>query len=426
VIGDLITLEVERVAHGGICVGRHEGRVVFVRHTAPGERVVARITDGRDGDRFLRGDAVEILRASPARVEPRCSHAHPGGCGGCDWQHLDLAEQRRLKADVVVEQFQRLAHLDVDVEVEVLADDRADAASPGLGWRTRVGFGVDADGALGLRRHRSHDLEVVEQCPIAHPAVNEAIRGRTFPGADAVEVAVPTGGPASPPAVVFRHDREVIDRSGPDALRHEVHGRPFSCDPSGFWQVHPGAAECLVDGVLEALDPRPGETALDLYAGVGLFAAFLADAVGPTGRVLAVEGSPSAIPHAQSNLAAFPHALVERSSVEQWVTGGRRARARGRQHPARRRVAARAEGPPLAHADLVVLDPPRAGANRVVIEPLIALTPRAIAYVACDPAALARDTALLADGGYRLATLRAFDLFPMTHHIECLAGFVPA
>lgn len=180
--------------------------------------------------------------------------------------------------------------------------------------------------------------------------------------------------------------------------------RAFRVSGSGFWQVHPGAAATLVDAVLGALDPREGDQVLDLYAGVGLFAAALADRVGPGGAVLAIEGDPRAVRDARRNLHDLPGVGITMGRVD--------------------RVLA-AMLPSGLVADLVVLDPPRTGAGRRVVEQMCALEPRRIAYVACDPAALARDVAYAADHGYRLADVRAFDLFPMTHHVECVATLVP-
>jgi len=166
-ISDLVELAVSDVAHGGWCVARQpEGRVVFVRHALPGERVLARITGTTT--RFARAEAVEILQASPDRVAPPCPHARPDGCGGCDWQHATLEAQRRLKAEVVRQQLRRIAGLDRQVTVEPLPGD-----SGGLGWRTRIRFSVGPDGAAGLLKHRSHEVVDIGACPLAHPLVHE-------------------------------------------------------------------------------------------------------------------------------------------------------------------------------------------------------------------------------------------------------------
>jgi tRNA/tmRNA/rRNA uracil-C5-methylase (TrmA/RlmC/RlmD family) len=351
-----VELETGPVAHGGHVVARGgpDGRVVFVRHALPGERVRARITE--EHDRFLRADAVAVLEPSPYRVAPPCPLARPDGCGGCDFQHVALDEQRRLKAAVVREQLQRLGGLDLDVVCEAVPGDE-----DGLRWRTRMQYVALPGGGRGLRKHRSHEVVEVEDCLIARADA------RTETGGDVVE---------------------------------EVLGRPFRVAADGFWQVHPGAPTVLVETVLGQLAPAPGERVVDLYAGVGLFGAFLADAVGEAGEVVAIESDGRAAGYAEQNLADLPQARVTRDRVDRWI---RHAEP----------------------ADLVVLDPPRAGAKRAVVEAVAALRPRAVAYVACDPAALGRDVGYFAAAGYRVAALRCLDLFPMTHHVECVALLTP-
>ncbi|WP_328291901.1 class I SAM-dependent RNA methyltransferase [Kineococcus sp. NBC_00420] len=421
--GTEVELEVGPVAHGGHCVARHEGRVVFVRHALPGERVVARITEGVASAKFWRADAVRVLRADPARVEPACPVARPGMCGGCDFQHATPAKQRELKAQVVAEQLHRLAGLDLEVVVE-----EAPLAGPeGLRWRTRTQFAVDAEGRTGLRGHRSHHVVPVQDCPISTRAViDSGVLDQRFGNVETVEVAAGSDGAA--PLVVItptpsRHanlpklpDASVAVRT-PEGL-HRVSGRTwvgeritvrgqehaFRVGGAGFWQVHPAAPAVLGEAVLAALEPQPGESALDLYSGAGLFTALLADAVGEEGSVLAVEGEERAVRDARRSLHGQQHVELWAGSVEESLTDV---------EITSRRV------------DVVVLDPPRSGAGREAVQGIAALGARAIAYVACDPAALARDTAFLAEHGYVLDGLRAFDLFPQTHHVECVARFVP-
>jgi tRNA/tmRNA/rRNA uracil-C5-methylase (TrmA/RlmC/RlmD family) len=390
-LGRELELEVGPVAHGGHCVARVEGRVVFVRHALPGERVVARVTEDGGGS-FCRADAVRVLAAAPERVEPPCPHAGPGRCGGCDWQHATGAAQRAGKAAVVREQLARLAGLpDVPVTVEPLSAEL-------LGWRTRVRYAVGPDGRTGLRRHRSHELEPVRRCPLGTPAVTAAAVGeRVWPAGTEVEVVASTGGDTA----VVRRDAgggaEVVE--GPDTVRERAGGRVWRVAATGFWQVHPAAADTLAGCVLDFLRPAPGESVLDLYAGSGLFAGLLAEAVGPTGRVLAVEADRRA---AADAAAAVPGLEVRAARVSPGLLGGLGLRP-----------------------DLVVLDPPRAGVGTDVMAAVLALRPRAVAYVACDPAALARDLRVALDSGWALRRLRAFDLFPMTHHVETVALLCP-
>jgi tRNA/tmRNA/rRNA uracil-C5-methylase (TrmA/RlmC/RlmD family) len=384
-------VETGNVGHGGFVVARHEGVVVFVRHALPGEQVVAEVTEGREGDRFLRADAVEVLDASPDRVTPPCSFAGPGRCGGCDFQHAALPAQRGLKATVVAEQLRRLAGLDVEVTVEEVP-----GAVDGLGWRTRVQWAVARDSTLGLRKHRSHDVVPVDTCRIAHPAIADAPPSPDgVEGVTGVETIVGSDGETLT-LLTTRDGRTFAD--GATVLHEQAAGRTFEVTGSGFWQVHPGAADTLVAAVLEGLDPRPGERAADLYSGVGLFSAALAGRVGTGGHVVAVESDEGAVDDAQQNLSDLHQVSVLADRVD-------------------RALAADLVGP----RDLVVLDPPRTGARRDVVQGIVALAPRAVAYVACDPAALARDVAIFAEHGYSLTSLRAFDLFPMTHHVECVA-----
>jgi tRNA/tmRNA/rRNA uracil-C5-methylase (TrmA/RlmC/RlmD family) len=409
-VGQRFTLAVGDLAHGGHCVGRHQGRVVFVRHALPGEQVVAEVTEGHEDARYLRADAVEVLEPAADRVPPRCPVAHPGGCGGCDFQHVSLPAQRRLLAGVVAEQLRRLAGLEVAVEVEPVAGDR-----DGLDWRTRVRFATDDRGRLGLRKHRSHEIVPLDDCPIAHPGLPE-VTGARWPGTASVEAMVSGEGErlvvveprgrryGKPPPV---EAEGVITTTG-ERLRGRTHvtepaaGRRWRVSGGGFWQVHPGAADALVGAAVRMLDPQPGESALDLYAGAGLFAGAIAVRVGAHGSVTAVEGHPRAVKDARRNLHDLPQVRLLAGPVE-------------------RRLA----GLPDDLVDVVLLDPPRTGARRRVVERLVALRPRGVCYVACDPAALARDVATFGEHGYDLAGLRAFDIFPMTHHVECVALLTP-
>ncbi|MGQ0624454.1 MAG: class I SAM-dependent RNA methyltransferase [Sporichthyaceae bacterium] len=414
-VGSEYDVEVGAVAHGGFCIARVEGQVVFVRHALPGEQVRIRVTEGRTGDRFLRADAVEVAAASPDRVEAPCPYAGPGRCGGCDWQHAAPGAQRRLKAAVVEEQFRRVAGLDLAVEVEAVP-----GAADGSGWRTRVRFAVDGAGRAGMRRHRSHEVVPISRCFIAHPEVNAAgvLDARW---SDTSEVAVTVTGSGEravlvraagsmranpsrprvlppPPEDICMLPDWPAGVAGVERVVEVVGGRTYVVPAGGFWQVHPAAAGTLVETVTAALAPRPGEALLDLYAGSGLFAGALARLLAPGGSVVAVESDAAAVAAARDNLLGLPGVRVIADRVDSALLRG------------------------VGRADLVVLDPPRTGAGRAVVEAIAALEPRRVVYVACDPATLARDIAIFAECGYSLGALRAFDLFPHTHHVECVAS----
>ena len=363
-------ITVGSVAAGGACVGRvPDGRVVFVRHALPGETVRLEITS--DGAKFLRADAVEILEPSADRVPPPCPSAGPGKCGGCDWQHASPSAQLSLKQVLVAEQLRRVAGFSWDGQVE--------AVEPLLGWRTRSQWAR----GIGFHRHRSSVLELVDSCPISVEPTPPGELGTV------VEVAAAQGQRAV-----------TVDGRGSGGLRVEVLGRRFEVAAGGFWQVHVDAPRVLASAVLDGLDPQPGESVVDLYAGVGLFACLLGERVGPTGSVLAVEASTRACADAARNSDDQPWVKVRTETVT--------ARLLGR-----------------ISASLIVLDPPRAGAGVEVCAALAALRPRALAYVSCDPATFARDLRVFTDAGWQVASLRAFDLFPQTEHVETVTILTP-
>jgi tRNA/tmRNA/rRNA uracil-C5-methylase (TrmA/RlmC/RlmD family) len=462
-VGETVEVTTEDVAQGGWCVARPAGfPVLFVRHALPGERVIARVTEVTS--RFARADAVEILQPSPDRVEPPCRSARPGGCGGCDWQHASLPAQRALKAAVIGQHLRRLAGVDRAVTVEPMpGDEPAPAAgtagtagtADGLGWRTRVQFAVREDGVAGLRAHRSHEVIDIGDCLIAHPRIRElGIPRRDWPDAAAVEAVVGSAGPGGNPAertviitpaghagrrgaapktapktgsgtgdsrgrggvspfrsedrnvatvpaesVLSRAGHRLTSIRGRGWLSQRAAGREWRVSAGAFWQVHPAAAGTLSAAVLAALDPKPGDAVLDLYCGAGLFAGAAAALVGPDGTVVGVESDQAAVRDARHNLRDWPWARVHRGDVAQVL-----------RHTA------------MPPARLAVADPPRAGLAREVID-YVSKAPalERFAYVSCDPATLARDLGLLLARGWALEELRAFDAFPMTHHVECVA-----
>ncbi|MFC7344274.1 class I SAM-dependent RNA methyltransferase [Saccharopolyspora griseoalba] len=397
--GRRLEVEVGPVAHGGHCVARHEGRVVFVRHALPGEVVLAEVTEDAGGG-FCRADAVEVRTAAPGRVDPPCPLADMAlgrdRCGGCDFQHADAGTQRELKAAVLAEQLQRIAGLEWPVTVQEL---------PGgpLRWRTRARLAVDRGGNAGFRPHRSHRIIPVQDCPITVEGAVPAVADRRWrPGAE-LTTAVDGAGELHVTALdrkpQKRHQKPVSRQvSGSGVAHEEVAGRRFDVSAQGFWQVHRAAPEVFTEVVARFAAADPGTTAWDLYGGVGLFAAGLAEQVGPSGSVLLVESSKRAVEDALGNLRDLPQVDFRAGTVESVLADES-----------------------LAAPDVVVLDPPRKGAGRQVVEAIGRRGPSRVVHVACDPAALARDVSLFAEQGYELAELEAFDAFPMTHHVEAIA-----
>ncbi|MFJ4261753.1 class I SAM-dependent RNA methyltransferase [Paenarthrobacter nicotinovorans] len=435
--GNEAVVTVGPIAHGGHFVARHEGRVIFVRHAIPGEKVRIRLTDAGESSRFWRADVVEVLEPSPDRVphfwKPADALASwkrgTPPVGGAELGHISLARQRELKADVLAEQLKRLAGLDLATEVEAVgaSDDG------GLGWRTRASFAVTPNGRLGMHAHRSDVVLPIKEMPLALQGINDLrLWDVDLSGITRVEVAVPSNG--SRPLVLLApeegtspkrlhsivsqlpHDvsvaafapgkAEVRQLRGRTWVQESAAGHEYRVTGEGFWQIHKEAPDTLAGAVTHYLSGggylHPGAAVADLYAGAGLFTALLADVVGVTGTVLSVEGSPGTSRDARKNLHGAPQVEIIQGRVERVLH--QRARS----------------------FDSLVLDPPRAGAGKAVVKQLMATGPRAIAYVSCDPASFARDLGYFHQGGWRLESLRAFDLYPHTHHLETVGLLIPA
>lgn len=417
-----VTAVVDGFTHGGEGVARIEGKAVFVPDTLPRETVVVQVTDDRR--RWARARLLEVVEASDDRVEPPCPHApRPGrpGCGGCDLQHARPDAQRALKTRVVREQLERLGGL----SDPPLAPCRA--VGPDLGYRTRARLHAAEDGRLGFHVAGTHDVVPVALCPKLTPAA-QAVREEVGDGTGAAEVGVRAHGRTGTSAIVLapgrgglalpeepahgspsdlllaQPDGEVVAMRGDGVLAEEVAGHALTFDATSFFQVSPEGAEAIVAEVLRACGRVAGALVWDLYAGVGLLSVPLAAA---GAEVLAVEGHAASAAHAEANAA--------RAGVEVDVRVQPVARAVHR--------AGDDEGDP---PDVVVLDPPRSGAGPDVAAALARLAPAVIVYVACDPAALARDARTLTGSGYALVEAVPLDLFPMTHHVEVVATFAHA
>lgn len=419
--GDLLDLEITAVAHGGVFVARHENRVVFVSDAIPGERVRVRLTDTKKAS-FWRGDTIEVLDASPHRRPHVWSPADlttppESRPGGADFGHIALAHQRELKAEVLRDALARFAGSDAPVTIEPplpqpRGDRVAEESADGTGWRTRVSLHVDDEGRIGPFAARSHRVIPVDDLPLATPGIARAAGRQRGGSPGRLDLVQPADGRVRviPRAESGRGRRPApVDPAAREVVVETVGEREFRVDAGGFWQVHRLAAGTLHDAVAAAVDGGvdPDGWHLDLYGGVGLLAASVAEVGGPATRITSVESDPRATEHAGENLAAWIGARAETGRVDRWL-----ANLAETATPAQRARLGRGS---------VVLDPPRAGAGREIVERLVDLAPARIVYVACDPVALARDLGTFAAHGYRTPSVRAFDLFPHSHHVEAIA-----
>ncbi len=390
--GDLVQVTIEKVAHGGHFIARHDGAVIFVRHAIPGEKCTIQITS--TGSSFNRADVISVEAPSEFRVQAPCSFAHRNGCGGCDFQHISVDHQRIQKSDVIAEQFSRIAKMDLRVDVEEVGESTH--------WRTRAIATTDRNGKLGFYKSRSHSIAPVTDCIICVEGMNfSEIASRDLKSDVRVEISASNTGERSIALAPTRGEEKARLTEGPAVLHENVLGKSLEVSQESFWQSHKKAPEILTQAILDFAQLKTGEHVLDLYGGVGLFTAAIVEVVGPTGHVDLIEGSRVATADAARNFASLSNITIVTGDVAKLL-------------------------PRITEADVVVLDPPRDGAGKETVAHIARLAPRAIVYVACDPAALARDTAYLADHSYSLVKVRAFDLFPMTHHIECVALYARA
>ncbi len=406
-VGTSVELDVTNIAHGGISVARLDGRVIFVTDAIPGERVLARIVDDNKKS-FWRADTLAVVDPSPHRRDHVWAAASidrdpAQRAGGAEFGHIELSHQRELKRQVIADSLLRMAGIELSVTVESVGDDDARG---GTGWRTRVRLHVDEAGRPGPFAARSHRVIRVTDLPLATPELAEiAPLDQLFRGDEHVDVLSPSVGGA----------RLIIGDQKASVITETVGTRQFRLADRGFWQVHRDAPATLTDAVQHAIDPDlfdPAAANLDLYGGVGLLAAAVADRFGASTRITSVESDATATDFASANLAEWVGARAETGRVERWIAA---LEASAGAHERARLAAA-----------TIVLDPPRSGAGREVIDVLGRLAPAQMVYVACDSVAFARDADLLARSGFTLSGLRAYDLFPHTHHVEAVGTFTRA
>jgi len=393
-LGRELTLDIEKVAHGGIFVSRHEGRVVFVSHVLPGEKVLAKVFEDRGGS-FCRAEPIAILQPSEHRVKHVWPEAEAGSAGGAEFGHIALPFQRVLKQQVLTEALARMAKIDRVVEVEPLPRE---VSGNGLGYRTRVQLQVDETGNAGPFKERTHEVVPVKRLALAVEEINElGLHLKNWQSVRRISIAASSTGQL----------QHLVDKKpkGDLKLLERAVGRTFRVSAGGFWQVHVEAAETLGSVVAEMAEAAGFNLKADnhdLYAGVGLFSGALVQKFGTELTLTTVEDSKVASEDAQANLADVKGVRAVALSVERYL----------------------AKMSPIKAESTFIIDPPRSGAGRLVVEQLLRLKPKSLIYVACDPVALARDLADLLSGGYQISAMRSFDLFPHTHHFETVVSLV--
>jgi 23S rRNA (uracil1939-C5)-methyltransferase len=388
-----LDLTPEKMVAGGDALARDaDGRVVMIEGAIPGEAVRVEITQAKKS--FARARVLEVLDASRDRTVPPCRHVL-AGCGGCEWQHITPAAQRRLRREIVVDALTRLGKVaDAGTVVSdpvILADED---------FRTSVRVLV-RKGRPAFRRAGSHDPVAVDSCVVAHPLLDQLIRDAMFDGVTEAElrcgagtgerlvVAYPTTRYLSLPADVVTIGADELERGSTAMYAEVAAGRRWRISATSFFQTRVDGADALA-GAVRAAVPDAAERVVDLYAGVGLFSGVIAR---PGRRVLAVEGNPAAVKDARHNLAADDVKVV-RGDVGRWDP---------------------------EPADVVVADPSRAGLGADVVERIVGTDAARVVLVACDAAALGRDVGLLRAGGYELTAATPIDLFPHTSHVEVVA-----
>lgn len=381
-----VEVTIERILPGGLGLAHADGQTLLVALAAPGDRASVRIE--RVQGRVAFASIAEIISPSPVRIKPPCPYF--GLCGGCDFQQLDYEAQLSAKVEIIRDCLRRIAQIEITGEIPITASPNA------WHYRSRAQWQHDPiKNRLGYFERASHRVCDVAECPVLVPALQETLEGLRgqmkedlLPeGATELQAVAGDSGASLVPPVPGYPTREVSRRIG----GHDYH---FSAD--GFFQINHELLEPLMT---VALSDARGETAIDLYCGAGLFTLPLSERFT---RVFGVEASAAAISYARRNVedAHLDNAIFETARVSEWLASNSER---------------------LAPVDFVLLDPPRAGAEDGATNGILALRPRHISYVSCDPATLARDLKALAASGYRLDSLAAFDMFPQTHHVETVA-----
>ena len=383
-IGDIVTLDIGIVAHGGHFIARYNNQVIFVRHGISGELAKVKITSVNS--RLAFGDAIEILKPSNDRVIPSCKYSKPGGCGGCDFQHISLKMQQSLKKIIIQDQFKRIAKIDINPDVI------STEPFSGLHWRSRLDLAVSNNGKSGLYAHKSNDIIEIDECIIAVNEINRSeVFNKSWDGPNRLSISVSSENELN----ISRLGKTIL---GSEVLKEIVEDNTYMISPKSFWQSHKNAPTLLLQQVIKYADIKSGDIVCDLYGGAGLFTASIAKLTGDTGEVHLVERDNDCIKDAIKMFQNKKNIIIYHGKVEQKL---------GK----------------IKNIDIIILDPPRNGAGKQVVNQIIDKNPKCIVYVSCNPASLARDTKILLENNYILKNIVGLDLFPMTHHIECIALF---
>lgn len=386
----VVTVTTERAIAGGDALAHlDDGRVLFVRGALAGERVDVAVTEERRD--WARGDVVTVHEPAPGRVEPPCPQRR-AGCGGCDWQHVARTEQPPAKLSIVRDALRRTARLD-DVEITWAG------SVPTSGYRTTLRVVGTDDARAGFRMQRSHRTVPAAGCLVAHPALAELLDDLVVP--PGLEVTLRVSVATAERVAFWRHGRGEVVGLPPDvtvgrsaAISEQVAGRTLRVSAPSFFQSGPAAAELLAGSVGRLAGPMAGRRVLDLYGGIGVFAA---TAAADAAEVVVVDSSSSAVADARHNLRQRK-ASVLRSDAARW-----RARRRS--------------------FDVVIADPPRSGLGQAGVEAVVSAGAPTLVLVSCDPVSLARDARLLAGHGFGIELVEALDPFPHTHHVETVTRF---
>jgi tRNA/tmRNA/rRNA uracil-C5-methylase (TrmA/RlmC/RlmD family) len=393
-----LTLTAGPPANGGSCVARHDGRVVFVRYALPGEKVRVRVVG--DHGSYWHADVVEVIEPSADRVDSLCPIAGVDGAGCCDLAFADPEATRRLKGEVVANQLARLGGYQWRDEDSAIAEPLG-TGEP-TGWRTRVRLDTTAQGRAGFHRYHSSELVTELNCAQLPTGMLDGINDWTWPPGAQLHVAIDDDGQRHVVQSGPRTGRKtstLVAEGRYEALQR-VGERVWRVPVTAFWQAHRDAATTYSRLVAERAQLEPGMTAWDLYGGAGVFAAVLAEAVGEGGRVVTVDTSRGASRSARAALSDVGCVSVVTDSV---------------------RRALMSQMARTGRADVAVLDPPRSGAGRDVIDLLATAEVPRVIHIGCEAASFARDVGLYLGAGYGVEDLRVFDSFPLTHHVECVA-----